>query len=812
MGRALESMQDSGLCHQRVIIPSNRRDFQRSVPFLGWGAFSVHDGEEVFRLSVAEEQTKVLDADKLRTVMIQKRNGDKVPFQTQNVHQTVQRACAGVEGCLPTQLESAIRMQLRDGISSQELMKTMIQVAVEKTSVEEPNWQFVAARLLLADSYRDAARNRGTVGYGYGDLYALIEDLERMGRYGKYIREAYAKEQIAELARYMQPERDLLFNYVGLKQLMDRYVIRGERGETLELPQELFMGVAMHLAMHDVDKVQRAKQFYDVLSKLEATVATPTLSNARKPFHQLSSCFIDMPEDDLISIYETNKAFARVSKFGGGMGIYVGKIRARGSAIRNHRGASGGVIPWVRNYNDTAVSCNQLGQRSGAGAVYLDVWHKDIEDFLQLRTNHGDERLKAHDVFPGVCIPDEFMRRVENRASWYLFCPYEVEKIMGFRLEDAWGEEFERRYRACIDHPQLERVEVSALEIMKRIMQSAFETGTPFLFFRDIANRMNPNKHAGMIYCSNLCTEIMQNMKPTRMMEEFTQDGSVVVRYEAGDFVVCNLSSVNLGRCDSRETLERIVTTLIRGMDNVIDLNHYPVKQAELTNRRYRAIGLGVSGYHQYLAQRGIPWESEAHLKTADALFEWMNFFAIKASMELAKAKAPYPLFAGSDWQTGTYFDLRGYRTQASGPDWDWLREQVGLFGMRNAYVFAIAPTSSTSLIAGSTAGIDPVFSRFFMEEKKNGVVPQTAPNLNKETFWYYKEAHTIDQRWSIDAAAVRQRHIDQSQSFNLYITPDIHVRDFLNLYFQAWRKGLKTIYYVRNQSLKMEDCVVCSS
>ncbi|WAH44715.1 ribonucleoside-diphosphate reductase subunit alpha [Alicyclobacillus fastidiosus] len=745
-------------------------------------------------------------------MMIQKRDGTTVAFDAKKVQQTVERACAGLAGCEPCSLEMALEAQMRDGLSTKEVARTMIQLAVEKTTVEEPNWQFAAARLLLHDCYKESARNRGYSSLGYGDFYGLIVQLEDLGRYGRYVREHYTKAEIDELAKYIRPERDLLLNYVGLKQLIDRYVLKGHRGELLELPQELFMGVAMHLAMDEVDKLERAKQFYDVLSKLEATVATPTLSNARKPFHQLSSCFIDMPDDDLISIYETDKAFARVSKFGGGMGIYVGKVRARGSAIRNHKGASGGVIPWVKNYNNTAVSCNQLGVRSGAVAIYLDVWHKDIHDFLQLRTNNGDERMKAHDIFPGVCIPDEFMRRLERREMWYLFCPYEVEQVMGFRLEDAWGEEFERRYQACIDHRDLDRVEVPAIDVMKRIMQSAFETGTPFLFFRDTANRLNPNQHAGMIYCSNLCTEIMQNMKPMRSMEESLEDGNVVVRYEAGDFVVCNLSSLNLGRSGSRESLERIVCTQVRAMDNVIDLNYYPVKQAEVTNRKYRAIGLGISGYHQYLAERGIVWESEEHLKHVDELFEWINFFAMKASMELAKEKGPYALFEGSDWQTGAYFDRRGYQSREGGPDWDWLRSEVATHGLRNAYLFAIAPTSSTSLIAGSTAGIDPVFSRFFLEEKKNGVVPQTPPNLNPQTFWFYKEAHAIDQLWSIRACAVRQRHIDQSQSFNLYITPDIHVRDFLNLYVQAWKSGLKTVYYVRNQSVEVEDCVACSS
>ncbi|WP_067618571.1 ribonucleoside-diphosphate reductase subunit alpha [Alicyclobacillus acidiphilus] len=741
-----------------------------------------------------------------------KRNGARTRFDADKLHRFIARGCEGVDGCLPGELEADLYPQLRDDMTTQEIMRVLIRVAAEKTSVERPEWQFVAARLYLFDCYKNAGYARGYRHFGYGSFYRLIEQLEDIGRYGAYIRSAYTKDEIDELERYIQPQRDFLFNYVGLKQLMDRYVVRGLKGEIMELPQELFMGVAMHLAMNEADKVAWAKRFYDTFSTLEATVATPTLANARKPFHQLSSCFIDMPEDDLVSIYETDKAFARVSKFGGGMGIYVGKIRARGSAIRNHAGASGGVIPWVRNYNNTAVSCNQLGMRSGAAAIYLDVWHKDIMDFLQLRTNNGDERLKAHDIFPGVSIPDEFMRRVEARQPWYLFCPYEVKQVMGFSLEDSWGEEFERRYQACIDEPRLDRVEIPAIEIMKRIMQSAFETGTPFVFFRDTANRLNPNKHQGMIYCSNLCTEIMQNMKPQKLVEETVESGVLTQRSEPGDFVVCNLSSLNLGRCGELDAIRETVARQIRAMDNVIDLNYYPVPQAAVTNRRYRAIGLGISGYHQHLATRGIVWESDEHLRYVDELFEWINFFAIEASMELAKEKGPYELFPGSDWQTGDYFRMRGYATRDGGPDWDGLREQVARHGIRNAYLFAIAPTSSTSLIAGSTAGIDPVFSRFFLEEKKNGVVPQTAPNLNAQTFWYYKEAHAIDQTWSIEACAVRQRHVDQAQSFNLYITPDIHARDFLNLYMLAWKRGLKTIYYVRSMSVELEDCVACSS
>lgn len=748
-----------------------------------------------------------------------KRDGREEELNFSKMKKVIDYAVEGLDGVDALELEHELIPQFRNGITTKQIQDTLIKIAVEKTSVEQPNWQYVGARLALYNIYKEAGINRGYKHAGYGDFYSLVKRLTDMGLYGKYIMESYTKEEIEELGRYIKPERDLLLNYIGLRQLMDRYVI-SDNGKILELPQENFMGVAMTLAINEKDKMYWAKRHYDMLSQLRETVATPTLSNARKVFHQLSSCFIDMPNDDLISIYNTDAAFARVSKFGGGMGIYAGKIRAKGSAIRGKEGQSGGVVPWIRNWNNTAVSCNQLGVRNGAVSIYLDVWHKDILDFLQLRTNNGDERMKAHDIFPAVSVSDDFMRRVENREMFYLFCPYEVEKHMGFRLEDSFDETkdggtFSERYQACINNPDLPRVEIPAIEVMKRIMQSAFETGTPFIFFRDEVNRMNPNKHAGMIYSSNLCTEILQNMKPMETIEETTRDGEIIIRNKAGDFVVCNLSSLNLGRNHTLEEIEETVTTEIRGMDAVIDLNYYPVKQAEITNKKYRAIGLGVHGYHQHLALKGIQWESKEHLEYVDWLFEWINYFSIKASMELAKEKGAYPLFKGSEWSTGEYFERRGYKTvhtSPARPDWDSLKADVMKYGVRNAYLFAIAPTGSTSLIAGSTAGIDPVYAKFWLEEKKNAIVPQTAPNLNAKTFWFYKEAHNVDQTWSIRANGVRQRHIDQSQSFNLYITPNINVKDFLEMYLLAWHSGVKTLYYVRNKSLEVDDCVSCSS
>ncbi len=739
---------------------------------------------------------------------IVKRNGQKEELVFAKLKKVIDFACEDYADCDPLELETALLPHFRNGITTKEIQRTLIQVAAEKTSVEQPNWQFVAAKLLVYDLYKEAAINRKYGHFGYGDFYSLIVSLTEKGLYGRYILEHYSKSEIDELGAYIKPERDYLFNYIGLKTLFDRYLIKGPDGEVLELPQELFMGVAMHLAMKEKDRLYWAKQFYDVLSRLEMTVATPTLANARKPLHQLSSCFIDTVPDNLWGIYNVNQSFAQVSKHGGGMGIYIGKVRSRGSNIRGFKGVAGGVIPWIKNYNNTAVAVDQLGVRAGAAAIYLDVWHKDIFDFLNLRTNNGDDRMKAHDIFPGVCIPDSFMRRVKEKGPWYLFDPHEIRTVKGYSIEDYWGEEWERRYEDCVRDPNLSKEEVPAMDIMKKILSSAFETGTPFLFFRDTVNRMNPNKHKGVIYCSNLCTEICQNMSATELISTRHEDGIITTSMKSGDFVVCNLSSLNLGRTRTKEDIERVVTVQMRMMDNVIDLNDYPVPQAEITNMKYRAVGLGTSGYHQWLAHNKVDWESDEHVRLADELFEWINYCAVKASMEIAKEKGAYPLFEGSDWQTGEYFALRGY----DDPKWRKLQADVARYGVRNAWMFAVAPTASTSLIAGSTAGIDPVFSKFFVEEKKNAVIPQTAPNLGPDTFWYYKEAHRIDQQWSILAAAKRQRHIDQSQSFNLYITPEISAKSFLDLYMSAWENGLKTVYYCRNKSLEVEDCVSCSA
>ncbi len=704
-------------------------------------------------------------------------------------------------------------------MSEMETVKALTRAALELTSKESPKWEYVASAFLDIQLREDMGLEMTRL--GIHDFMGKIRHLTRENLYGAYILENYSQEDIDELKAAMADNRDDLLTYSSLDLLMRRYLIHDADNRILETPQEMFMGIAMHLAIPEGEnRVAWAKRFYDVLSELKATMATPTMSNARKPYHQLSSCFIDTVPDALDGIYRSISNFAQVSKFGGGMGLYFGKVRAVGSDIRGFKGAAGGVMRWIRLANDTAVAVDQLGVRQGAVAVYMDAWHRDLPEFLQMKTNNGDDRLKAHDVFPAVCYPDLFWRlaRDDMDAVWHLMCPHEILRAKGYSLEDSFGEEWERRYLECAADPAISKRDLAVRDVVRLIIKSVVETGTPFAFNRDTVNRANPNPHRGMIYASNLCTEIAQNMSAIESISQHTMDVDgdpvVVTQTKPGDFVVCNLASLvlgNLGRAPDNgleAELETVIPVIVRALDNVMELNYYPVPYAGITNRRYRPIGLGTSGYHHLLAKRGIRWESPEHLAFADELYEHINRTAIRASCDLAAEKGSYPLFTGSDWQTGAYFDKRGYHT----PEWEALRRDVAEKGLRNGYLMAIAPTGSTSIIAGTTAAVDPIMNRYYLEEKKGMIVPRVAPDLTPETFWFYKNAHAIDQDWVVDAAAVRQKHIDQAQSVNLFITPDFTLRQVLSLYIRAWEKGVKAIYYVRSQSLQVEDCDVCTA
>lgn len=714
-----------------------------------------------------------------------------------------------------TRLEAKyIAMQKPDSTIDARL-ELLTKSAAELTTQEEPNWEKIAGRLLYYTFSRELKKTEEN--YGLTSFYEKLRYLTSEGIYGKYILDSYSKKEIEEAFEFIDDERNNLYTYAGLDLLISRYLIHNRSHVVLESPQEMYLGIALHLALKEgEDRMTWVRKFYDIMSLQKVTMATPTQSNARKPYHQLSSCFIDTVPDSLDGIYSSVSKFADVSKFGGGMGMYFGKVRSRGGSIRGFEGASGGVIRWIRVVNDTAVAVDQLGMRQGAVAVYLDAWHKDLPEFLQLRTNNGDDRMKAHDVFPAVCYPDLFWRLAKENLNqdWYLMDPHDIMQIKGYCLEDSFGEEWEKRYWDCVNDVRISKRVIGLKELVKLILKSAVETGTPFAFYRDTVNRMNPNKHKGMIYCSNLCTEIAQNMSEAEIVsttvETHEGDEVIVTRTKPGDFVVCNLASLCLGNInvhDNKE-LEDITSTVIRALDNVIDLNFYPINDAKLTNQKYRAIGLGVSGYHHMLAKNRIKWESEEHLAFADKVFEDIGYAAVKASNELAKERGSYSLFEGSEWQDGKYFDRREYNSER----WQELKASVAENGIRNAWIMATAPTSSTSILIGTTAGLDPVMNRFFLEEKKGAILPRVAPELSMATYWYYKQAHYIDQTWSVRAAGIRQRHIDQAQSFNFWITNDYKMSQLLNLYILAWEEGVKTVYYVRSKALDPEDCDSCSA
>lgn len=706
-------------------------------------------------------------------------------------------------------------LEYKNDISLEEVTNVQILSALERITAEEPDWTYVAASIYLDQLYTSIAALRNYhADEKYGSFYSLMKLLTENGIYNQALMAAYSEEEIAELGACIDPEKDQLFTYIGILTLADRYLAKLHDGSVAELPQERFMIIAMTLMMNEPKELRLnlVKESYWALSNLYMTTATPTLANAGKSYGQLSSCFIDTVDDSLQGIYDSNTDIANLSKNGGGIGVYLGKIRSRGSDIKGFKGISSGVIPWMKQLNNTAVSVDQLGQRQGAIAVYLDVWHKDIFTFLEARLNNGDERFRTHDLFTGVCIPDLFMEKVIHRDNWYLFDPHEVKTVMGYSLEDYFDEEkgngeFRRRYEECVSNPTLTKEEIPAIEIFKSIMISQLETGTPYMFYRDTVNRMNANKHAGMVYCSNLCTEITQNQSPTIVLEQRTEDGKIIIEKEPGDFVVCNLSSISLAKAVKEDVLNRLIKIQVRMLDNVIDLNKIPVLQADITNSKYRGIGLGTFGWHHLLALEGIAWESDEAIQYCDRLYERIAFLTIQSSMELAAEKGAYPLFPGSDWENGDYFRLRGYQSE----EWQKLAEKVKTTGVRNGYLLAVAPNSSTAIIAGSTAGIDPIFRREYSEEKKNYRIPVTAPDISIETMWYYKSVYLIDQHWSILQNAKRQKHIDQGISFNLYVRNDIKAKELLDMHMMAWDKGLKTTYYIRStSSAVIEDCESC--
>ncbi len=767
---------------------------------------------------------------------VQKRNGRIEPLDISKIQKYTSCAIEGLENVSQSELEVDAKIQFRDKITTEEIQKTLIKTAVDKIDIDRPNWTFVAARLFLYDLYHKV--NKFT---GYCHLRDYFERGEKKGRILLGLKEKY---DLDDLNAYIKPERDLQFTYLGVKTLHDRYLIKNSQGIPIELPQHMFMAIAMFLAQNELNSQDWAKKFYDLISKFEVMLATPTLSNARTPRHQLSSCYIGSTPDNIEGIFDSYKEMALLSKFGGGIGWDWNLVRSMGGMIDGHKNAAGGIIPFLKITNDIAIAVDQLGTRKGAIAVYLEPWHMDISDFLDLKKNSGEERRRAHDLFPALWINDLFMKRVQEDGIWTLFDPAEVTD-----LPNLYGKKFEERYLEYEKDEVTSKEHIKAKELWKKILLSYFESGSPFLCFKDNANRVNPNDHSGLIRSSNLCTEIFQNTAPNHYKikvayedgsyDSFEETQKVIVNgnieKEAkkitaldsirdkkvfivekemveGKTAVCNLASVNLSKINTKEEIERVVPTALRMLDNVIDLNFYPHAKVKHTNLLSRSVGLGVMGEAQMLAENGIEWGSYEHFSKIDELMEAISYNVIKSSSNLAIEKGSYPDFEGSKWSKGI-FPIDGANEEAKKLvdrgglfgqlyDWEELREKVKKNGMRNGYLMAIAPTSSISILVGTTQTIEPVYKRKWYEENLSGMIPVVVPKLSPETWNFYTPAYELDQRVLIKAGAIRQKWIDQGQSLNIFLTLDKASGKYLNdIYMLAWKLGIKSTYYLRSQS-----------
>jgi ribonucleoside-diphosphate reductase alpha chain len=745
-----------------------------------------------------------------------KRDGSSTYFNIEKIQKQTREAVIGLKNVSQDELDKDIVPQLRDGISTADIQKLLVATALNKVDVDKPDWTFVASRLFLNDIYHKVGKKFNSIkGEPYShSLKEYIAYGKSIGRIIDGLDDGY---NLDELNSYIKPERDLQFNYLGVKTLYDRYLLKDKDKSPIELPQHMFMAVAMYLAKPEKDKMARVKEFYDVISKFEVMVATPTLSNARTKHHQLSSCFVGSTGDNIEDIFDTYKEMALMSKHGGGLGWDFSKIRGSGSTIRGHKGVGGGVIPFLKPVNDIAIAVDQLGTRRGSINVFLEIWHWDIEDFLDLKKNSGEERKRTHDLFTSLWLNDLFMERVRSSGTWSLFSSDEVPD-----LTDTFGDDFKTKYLQYENNENIRKRKLSARELWKKVLLSYFETGSPFLGFKDSANKSNPNQHNGIIRSSNLCMEIMQNTNPAKY-EVQRNEIEENLRVEESSTAVCNLASINLSKINSKEDIERVVPIAIRMLDNVIDLNYYPTRATKRTNMFNRAIGLGVMGEAQMLAESSIEYGSEEHLRKIDVIMENISFNAIKTSSLLGTEKGIYPNFKGSLWSKGI-FPIDNANEKAINLidreyecNWNELREIVKKNGMRNGYLMAIAPTSSISILTGTTQSTEPVYKRKWFEENLSGSIPVVAPNLNSETWLFYKSVYDVEQLDLIRAGAIRQKWIDQSQSLNIFVNPENITGGKLNsIYINAWEYGLKSTYYLRSLSKDVEEidrsdeCLVC--
>ncbi|TWH00625.1 ribonucleoside-diphosphate reductase class II [Mesorhizobium sp. J18] len=763
-------------------------------------------------------------------LQVKSEDGKLAPLDEARLARIVEEACEGLEAVSPQPILAEARRNLYDGITLDELALAPILAA--RTLVEqEPNYAFVSARLLLDRLRREAltfvsGRPEQATQAEMAERYAsYFPDFIAKGIEASLIDPELGRFDLARLGSALKPERDLQFQFLGLQTLYDRYFLH-TKGKRFELPQAFFMRVAMGLAAREIDREARAIEFYDLLSSFDFMASTPTLFNSGTTRPQLSSCFLTTIGDDLDAIFKGIRDNALLAKYSGGLGNDWTPVRGLGAHIKGTNGESQGVVPFLKVANDTAIAVNQGGKRKGAVCAYLETWHVDIEEFLDLRKNTGDDRRRTHDMNTASWVPDLFMERVEADAEWTLFSPDEVPD-----LHDLYGPAFKAAYEAYEAKAATGGIKVfkkaRAVDLWRKMLTMLFETGHPWITFKDPCNIRSPQGHIGVVHSSNLCTEITLNTS-------------------RDEVAVCNLGSVNLVNHVTEKGLDldrlaRTVGIAMRMLDNVIDINFYTIPEARRSNLRHRPVGLGLMGFQDALQKLRIPYASTEAIEFADRSMEAISYHAISASVDLAAERGRYPSFEGSLWSKGILpidsirlleeARLRVEMDRSSTLDWDSLRKRVKKTGMRNSNCMAIAPTATISNICGVSQSIEPAYQNLFVKSNMSGdftvVNAALVHDLKARGLWdevmvsdlkyydgslgridrvpddlkaLYATAFEIDPDWLIEAASRRQKWIDQAQSLNLYMA-NPSGRKLDALYRLAWRKGLKTTYYLRSSS-----------
>ena len=782
-------------------------------------------------------------------INVKKRNGRLEKFEVDKINASALRACEGIKDVSPSEIVLDAQLQLFDKITTKQIDQALILSAREKIE-KEPNYSFAAAQLLLNCLYKEVFKE-GVDSDTFKLQYrkSFIQNIKKLVKENK-LDERMLDFDLTKLSEEIKIRRDKDFKYLGVQVLYDRYFIKLDE-KIMEAPQSFWMRVAMGLSINEENKNEKAVEFYNLFSQFLYTPSTPTLFNSGTTHSQLSSCYLNTFDDSIDGIFDGAWQEARKSKYAGGLGLDVTPFRSTGSHIQGTSGISSGLVPWLKIYNDLLVAVNQGGKRPGAGCAYLEPWHLDFEDFLNLRRNTGDDRLRCHDMNTASWIPDEFMRRVKNEEDWYFFDPGEMVYEDGKTLHDYFGKDFDDRYEdACraAENGDIKNFrKIPAKELWKKMLKVLFETSHPWNTFKDPCNIRYTNQHEGAVRSSNLCTEITLHTKSSKY-----KSGEKV---EIGETAVCNLGSVNLKNHLIEKTthgssnyvidykkLESTIHTAIRILDNVIDLNFYPTKEAQNSNLKHRPIGLGMMGLHDILHMLNIQIDSDEAVALNDKLFEFYSCHAIYASSKLAKEKGAYKTYEGSLWSVGqlpidSYNSLMAYRKNnikatESLKEWDKVRKHIAEYGMRNSNVMAIAPTATIGYINGVEQSIEPNFSVLFVYENKSGNFFITnehfVRDMKNRDLWSletsniiksvdgdlsllngsipedlkekYKTAFDRDMLKLIECNSVRQKWIDQAVSFNLY-NKSTSLKYLNDIYMASWSAGLKTTYYLRNRA-----------